>query len=546
MAQIEEIFVPALENLNLPVKVEPPDDENRENDPGKYLEDPSEDRVGEKIGEIFRMSDQNWRFVCFYCVHECDTFPNFTKHIEEHLKTIAATSLGIKPELRIDDLQSLEGSKEHELDSDESDNVSDSCGSDTKRNRNVVKITSPDSVACPDCGKSFINASNMKRHRKLHASQKVFSCKMCDKTFAVNQYLLIHMKVRHKIKENYYSCEICGEEFTFNLALKKHMKSHSSGNVKDKDSETANDNDMQKEIIETYKEVAKVQENGGVRFPCTECGLTFSNIHNMRRHMDNIHHGINPEKICRICNKRFDNKADVREHIRTVHNIENVFRCTECRATFKYQRNLDTHRLKHTDQSGERKYLICEYCQKGFPKKGNLRKHMIVHIPKPYRVQYTCHICAMTFDRQNNLIRHVNNHDPTKHATCQFCKKTFRKEYMSDHLKTHTNERPYQCSVCGKTFNISRGLEMHMTCHTKVRKYKCDLCPKTYLRAYQLTVHRRTHTGDFIYNCFDCNRGFAEKRSLKKHMISHHGRPLEGYGEKYWKNGQATVATTST
>ncbi len=41
------------------------------------------------------------------------------------------------------------------------------------------------------------------------------------------------------------------------------------------------------------------------------------------------------------------------------------------------------------------------------------------------------------------------------------------------HLLTHSNERPYQCSECGKPFISSASLKLHKKMHSDDKPYQC-------------------------------------------------------------------------
>ncbi|NWV23940.1 ZSC20 protein, partial [Origma solitaria] len=53
---------------------------------------------------------------------------------------------------------------------------------------------------------------------------------------------------------------------------------------------------------------------------------------------------------------------------------------------------------------------------------------------------------------------------------------------MSSHLiqlqDIHTEERPYECGECGKSFRCRSNMNRHQQIHTGERPYKCGECGK--------------------------------------------------------------------
>ncbi|EGF82786.1 hypothetical protein BATDEDRAFT_36629 [Batrachochytrium dendrobatidis JAM81] len=111
----------------------------------------------------------------------------------------------------------------------------------------------------------------------------------------------------------------------------------------------------------------------------------------------------------------------------------------------------------------------------------------------------------MEFDTASELVAHVNDHMGSGKASyicqwrnCTRLQKPFTKRHkVQNHVRIHTKERPYICTMedCGKTFSRLDGLNTHIRTHSSVKPYICETpgCGKAYFHSRSLRKHERIH-----------------------------------------------------
>ena len=88
----------------------------------------------------------------------------------------------------------------------------------------------------------------------------------------------------------------------------------------------------------------------------------------------------------------------------------------------------------------------------------------------------------------HNIVYHgeVDSKDPTNRIICPFCKISYAKSQISEHIKSeHYGKKNYMCEQCPKTFRTKSLLEKHIELrHLKSKIYECKECDSLKFQSY--------------------------------------------------------------
>uniref|UniRef100_A0A1B0GKT4 C2H2-type domain-containing protein n=2 Tax=Lutzomyia longipalpis TaxID=7200 RepID=A0A1B0GKT4_LUTLO len=419
---------------------------------------------------------------------------------------------------------------------------------------------------CKDCGKRFISNDTLKNHSYTHSNVRSFKCTICFKMYKSDKIVKEHLRNVHSVgkpknrKKKIYiretvKCVHCNKTFASPHTLSEHVRvvhrglpiDIPDGEVKCKICKELFDG------IESLKDHVKVHLVQPVEkpFECAICGLKYSHLHKIRRHMNKTH--IKKSQIrlnaykrkydCPICGKPCNERSRFEDHIET-HSNETKS-CSQCPKVFATDRRLQKHVEK---MHGEEKYP-CEICEKRYTTVEGLKKHTrLIHTKGGKK--FPCDVCGKIFKSNWRKQGHMKAHsrDYSLHETTEKPPRVLRerkkkepkmlKSTINDGIQAEKDKKQAKgsnggilCEKCPKKFATEDELRAHAIVHVK-KTYKCSFCGRELKTRDTLNRHEKTHKrGRTKINCAYCNRKFWNTAELKRHTETvHHGLPVNADG----------------
>ena len=171
---------------------------------------------------------------------------------------------------------------------------------------------------CPICNIDLKLKEKLKDHIKSsHQGQKVFRCSLCEARFELKDSLNRHLKKKHTIESpirsdvDDFEMDLNETDISYqcesNLDIgMNELDAHEESVIEFSDSKNSSNTEFEKEVL----------------------------------------------WICPICNIDLRRKKKLRDHIKSSHQGQKVFRCSLCEANFELKDSLNRHvKTKHTIES---------------------------------------------------------------------------------------------------------------------------------------------------------------------------------------------------
>ncbi len=224
---------------------------------------------------------------------------------------------------------------------------------------------------------------------------------------------------------------------------------------------------------------------------------------------------------CPVCKKEIGSSTSFKYHL-TTHNQNRTkdYHC-ECGKSFYSQQKSEEHRRVHSEPE-----FKCDHCGKMFTQKSSILTHMKSHSnDRPYQCRWPH--CSKKFKLKNSCDRHYLTHAKLKKYICTWngCTNSFlRKDQLQTHLEFHNAIKKYFCTWenCTSSFITKLELNVHYKSHTKPFLCSWPECKKKFSKQSGLVEHMCSHTGERPFKCNSCEKSFVRKTHLKKHIDACH------------------------
>ncbi|VFV32004.1 zinc finger protein 335-like [Lynx pardinus] len=247
--------------------------------------------------------------------------------------------------------------------------------------------------------------------------------------------------------------------------------------------------------------------------------------------------------LCRICGSRFLSHEDLRFHVNS-HEAGDpqLFKCLQCSYRSRRWSSLKEHMFNHV---GSKPYK-CGECSYASVYRKDVARHAAVHSrdrkkrpdPTPKLSSFPCPVCGRVYPMQKRLTQHMKTHSTEKPHMCDKCGKSFKKRYtFKMHLLTHIQavaNRRFKCEFCEFVCEDKKALLNHQLSHVSDKPFKCSFCPyRTFREDFLLSHVAVKHTGAKPFACEYCHFSTRHKKNLRLHVRCRHASSFEEWGRRH-------------
>ena len=379
---------------------------------------------------------------------------------------------------------------------------------------------------CPLCQETMGTQKEFTQHIRAHnevkpspdpndptGQSKVYYCCMCRKMLSSFSSLDRHMLVHSG--ERPFSCEKCGQTFTTNGNMHRHKRTHGSRDSRESDISSGGSATSQKPTprpsgpgrkrkssVDTLPMNGTLDKAGapGGHAKCPICPESFFSELSLESHMS-VHQGVTVP--CEECPMTFPSYTYYKLHKNMYHPQTNGPSMPNASAGFPFRNAFQLAVFNQNLQSAESIK----------PKK----EEKVLDLSSPVKItEKRSTTPKINFTSIEQLTSTSNNEDQHEQNADE-----------NDHLiRDMKLKGEFPCRLCDAVFPNLRALKGHNKEHMDRPPYICNVGTCAYSSNDKSTLarHMRTHTGEKPFECTICNFGFTTKANCERHVKNKHNK----------------------
>lgn len=345
---------------------------------------------------------------------------------------------------------------------------------------------------CPQCGKSFTSKGGLSAHKLIHSGEKPYQCKNCQRRFFYKSRLMKH-EIMHT-GEKPFHCQICQKRFVTKQVLVKHQQR------------------IHNTVCESEEKTSRpfqVESSNEKPCKCTICYQTFDSQEQLSLHLKSHFSG---------------NDLVIQPIAKAARATDGPLQCQENMVTIPSRQMMD-YANSQPPMFGSYFYYpvpVPILNQFLFAPTGNLRATQKIVAPLPihniYQPTSVNPVLPMPHSNQQQPMVFRSDERQVYNGEKPYIITTEDLKHSKDGDTENSQEnKPHQCSTCGKHYSNKFRLKLHMQVHTGEKPYKCSYCEVEFGCPSNRRRHEKVHSGEKPFECTGCMKRFARSDDLKKH-----------------------------
>ncbi|XP_027758044.1 zinc finger protein 629-like [Empidonax traillii] len=358
---------------------------------------------------------------------------------------------------------------------------------------------------CPQCEYSCSTFSCLLTHMYWHAGYKLYQCRFCSFFSLYFASMVRHSSTHTEAKP--YSWEFCQSAFSSSLELQRHGRLHAG-------TETCQGQEL--DCVSGRKRTRRSLKN----YSCDECNLVFYTKGDLSLHKK-FHEPLEANgytdqsnKYYKICKAEDDSQGHVSLFGRENYGLSGAMLVSEvdCKRAGDVQGNKKKCPRKKFPENSLGSNSLASTGNRSEVTQTSHQMDTVLYEEEPLFKSEASHLQVQDDDAFHNFVENPKDSCSSTLNTfrtymCQHC------SYATDvqnnfrlHLKIHTDERPFVCKDCNKTFKTSNRLEKHSLFHVK-NEQELGSCLYVEKCLENLHLHREMHGGTCPERDFGSSEG---------------------------------------